>query len=985
MVSLLQPAFPSIVLVLTQTHRDQELRFTVHDSPDYYNLKVSVFNDDKKTELIGETWVDLKEVIVPGGGQSDIWHNLNCKGKYAGEARLELTYYDTRPKPEEPAAESLRSSSQPREESLSPSMNGPRHHTPVKRRPLPSNPSGNAASPAEQARPLPPAVGPRGYGTPPRQLSHPQTRSGGNTPSSGRRNVYNNNSQPQPLERRRPVLSEHPYPETPDDPFIQQPAPPDDHYQQYSNYEVSEPSRSDSSYSNHQAYVSDSFDGLPELPPMNSSRRPQSSRPSYGSSTTDHDSQYRSQYPPALPHSQSAPIVPAPHYYQDESLEHRQVLHHAQSDSYVHQPQPIRRGPPSPVYDVYSEPAQLEYHPQPVRPSEDYTPAHATPPYPISDEFLSRNDYGGPNQQWSQQPSMEDETEVPPPPPPIHRDSTPSSTQRQLQALPQDYQPDFAPAPLNVGAARESLSRTMTYPEPELDYQEYHQDDQYEPRQLDYGDRRYTEPVGGSPHQEQSVYRPRALSGDAMRRQSSQDESAASPVHGYSPAAAASPMSQRYHQEHRNSVSSYHNVHSPAAPSPLAQDSPLSVKSNGGGAHSQPHTPNIVVRYNQKQISPTKRSTPQRPFSMHHHSASEPYVTQASSYQTPPRPHPLAQEVPATAVPHEHYGTPQSAISQDQMSVMNSDPRQARQMDRSSATRRKSVSPQPPTSSEQRPSAVPFGPDSFDQFNPIGPIGARSTSSLLNHPGTPNIATSLDGSAPGSRRDSPYSSREDGKIIDFHGKEIDPSDRLPETSWAPEPEPKGRLKEKPARERERLTGARGPVEYGSNRASPGNRMSMLSGSASASPLTGGKSSTGPATPMDNSPTVSGPLVRNRLQKRPAASQRPQSMVMLPSSAHQQPFQNIPTPGPVSPGGFGAGGYGSGSPGAYGSGSPGGYGGARGSFDALAGPPPIPAKVPINDGFGNDDLRALSEEMQNIDIGAPSTRARVGKGRLLGFR
>src|ERR1700733_2801792 len=82
--------------------RDQELRYTVHDSPDYYQLKVSVFNDDKKTDLIGETWVDLKEVVIPGGGQNDLWHNLSCKGKYAGEIRIEITYYDTRPKQEKP-------------------------------------------------------------------------------------------------------------------------------------------------------------------------------------------------------------------------------------------------------------------------------------------------------------------------------------------------------------------------------------------------------------------------------------------------------------------------------------------------------------------------------------------------------------------------------------------------------------------------------------------------------------------------------------------------------------------------------------------------------------------------------------------------------------------------------------------------------------------------------------------------------------------
>jgi hypothetical protein len=262
----------------------------------------------------------------------------------------------------------------------------------------------------------------------------------------------------------------------------------------------------------------------------------------------------------------------------------------------------------------------------------------------------------------------------------------------------------------------------------------------------------------------------------------------------------------------------------------------------------------------------------------------------------------------------------------------------------------------------------------------------------MNHPGTPNPARSMDGSAPGSQRESPFTG-EAGKIVDFHGNVIDPSDRLPETSWAPEPEPKGKAKEKPARERERLTGARGHVEspYGSSRASPGGgRMSMLSGSASASPLTGGNSSTGPGTPMDNSPTVgtSGPLVRNRLQKRPTA-QRPQSMVMLPSSAHQQPFHNIPSPekgnsprpfGGGSPGGYTAGG----SPGGYG----GGYGGTRGSFGAATAgsAPPIPAKVPLGDGYGNDDLNALSEEMRSIDIGAPaSARGRIGRGRMLEFR
>ncbi|KAF4535435.1 C2 calcium-dependent membrane targeting protein [Lasiodiplodia theobromae] len=133
-----------------QTPRwDQELRFTVRDSPDYYQMKVSVFNDDKKTELIGETFIRLDEVIVPGGGQSDTWHGLLCKGKYAGEVRLELTYYDTRLPVERPVAEKRR------------------EHAPVKRRPLPTNPA--AESPIVAAEIPPPSKNTRVFHTPPYQ------------------------------------------------------------------------------------------------------------------------------------------------------------------------------------------------------------------------------------------------------------------------------------------------------------------------------------------------------------------------------------------------------------------------------------------------------------------------------------------------------------------------------------------------------------------------------------------------------------------------------------------------------------------------------------------------------------------------------------------------------------------------------------------------------------------------------------------------
>lgn len=116
-------------------------------------LKISIFTDDKRTDLIGEGWIDLKEIIIPGGGQNDVWQTLSCRGKYAGEIRLEITYYDTRPKPEKTAARSQQPAPVEQE---SGSM---RQRSPMKRRPLPSDPvTGEAPS----------APPPEHYQTPPR-------------------------------------------------------------------------------------------------------------------------------------------------------------------------------------------------------------------------------------------------------------------------------------------------------------------------------------------------------------------------------------------------------------------------------------------------------------------------------------------------------------------------------------------------------------------------------------------------------------------------------------------------------------------------------------------------------------------------------------------------------------------------------------------------------------------------------------------------
>lgn len=143
--------------------RDQELRFTVHDSPDYYQLKISVFNDDKKTELIGEAWIDLRDIIVTGGGQNDLWHQLTCRGKYAGDIRIEITFYDSRPKPDKPAVKAKPSVSSELNGAPRP---GPGKPAGPKRRPLPNDPLTGKAPPSQ------PALEPMAQ-TPPRPQPNP--------------------------------------------------------------------------------------------------------------------------------------------------------------------------------------------------------------------------------------------------------------------------------------------------------------------------------------------------------------------------------------------------------------------------------------------------------------------------------------------------------------------------------------------------------------------------------------------------------------------------------------------------------------------------------------------------------------------------------------------------------------------------------------------------------------------------------------------
>lgn len=123
-----------------------------------------MFNEDKRTDLIGECWVELESVLQRGGGQNDGWHDLNSKGRYAGQIRIELTFYDTRPKeqPQTVTADESAALDEDEAQGRSSRTVGPRQPQ-VKRRPLPST----------TVTPQPPSSQPRMNSAP---MSHPAAR-----------------------------------------------------------------------------------------------------------------------------------------------------------------------------------------------------------------------------------------------------------------------------------------------------------------------------------------------------------------------------------------------------------------------------------------------------------------------------------------------------------------------------------------------------------------------------------------------------------------------------------------------------------------------------------------------------------------------------------------------------------------------------------------------------------------------------------------
>ena len=812
-------------------HRDQELRFTVRESPDYYQLKVSVFNDDKKTELIGETWISLDSILVPGGGRNDIWHNLNCKGKYAGELRVELTYYDTRPrenraeeKGQTAPVDGMPGSGLGREVTA-----GPRQMKPTKRRPLPANPNVSLSQPQTPTQSLPGAPqryveGPDDYAfdSPPplrNQLQHSV-----HTPSPG------------PMFNQSYNTNQSPYEETLDlDPRNQYPSP-----EQFGQH-----GPGINAYGQQNSMV------LSQSPQNGNHDQPSPYQPSYELPSIPPSDRYvggKQRFVTADPRENIDPQL----------LNEPQRLNmmHSNSSPAVADRTAYPRSPVSKQNSYDNNPTEQS----PLRQSNGDA-------WPSADNGILHSDG--------------------PPPPPQHRHS---GSRSALQSQGRDFY-GSAPstAPLNTQHDR-----------------------------------------GGS------------FSNSPLSQVQSSTSSAVS-------AMSTSP-SNRQQYPHHGSISPMSSYHSPIH---RRSQSPIRESVRDREVYSDSMPPSLTPGYDPSIAADESERLirEQRMIGQQTAQGSMPRYQQAASVPIQqPRAQPIPRGFESINNRREHrehrYSAPippTAPVGRSQ--PVNGDPR---------TPMRKSVSPQPASGTMDRrhselPSQTPYGPDSFDVYNPtigsassVNDVGARYT--------TPEQAREA------TFQHEKQSKLGDGPIIGSDGRVIDPSDHLPSDTWAPEPE------QKPSR--------KGPEVTVRFRHSPQGAQPMPQNVRQ--PLREARPNVVPsptyAQSGENPPSLAS---RARLQKksRPGMAQPNSSPLMqtLNASPRTTISRTSASDYPLRENEI-VGSYGKSSP-IYGNRSPGSL------------PPPIPGKVPIGSGQEDWGMSALSEEMRRIDIGVggrnPPRRARYG--------
>ncbi|KAK3996656.1 hypothetical protein QBC44DRAFT_136118 [Cladorrhinum sp. PSN332] len=866
---------------------DQELRFTVHDSPDYYQLKLSVFNDDKKTELIGESWIDLRDIIVQGGGQSDEWHILQCRGKYAGEVRIEITYYDGRPKPERPAtrAKPQHQLQQPQHATLleseptSTNTTGPRAMP--KRRPLPSDPMISAKVPPPPGAHSPVPVQEQLEAPPPRAQQNPASSY---TPSQSPLQQFEfNNAPPQPPPSSRYHQQPPPDPYSRRDQNLEYETPPrraEPPVQQYRAPERSDKYAAhpdDRGYSSphHQQPAYDRFDSRPResfsapLPQSNGGFEEDRPPP-----PPVHRSRAGSN-PPLNSQYQGAPPTMRHNVLRNEA--HRQSAQAASPSAYPGRPT-YKASDSAPAVINGSQYSNMEQQPQP--------PRHYS------------YDAGYSQSHRHHQATVEDVPESP--------ESTNSAKRRSLGRAPRESQTQFeqydtpfeleyenanvSPAPLSIGGRRPSntgpapsrYSSSPVIPNnnpgpgvPRYSASPGMQDDgpppvppshfSTSPAMQDHSDLHREKSNGYVPSSVEAP--PRAPS----------DYSASSNYGRHSEPILSSYSSQPEQRAltYRNEFEESPSYSAPPPPIPASLVPGMSqelVRVGDGRRYTQ-----------QAQIEPASRGRtisdaprrydydePQGSYNAapptHGGRSPATYTTNGPSTSSvnvvirqrnySPNPPPVRDPSPNPPM-HSQYGSRRDPSPNPQYGGRR-DPSPNPRIHQQHTIRRKSVSPRPPSSDSRAISSVPFGPDSYDSLNPNVAAGAikDSTTSRPDY----NEAT--------------------GKIITHDGNEVDPSDHLPMETWAPEPEPKNNvLSTSPAAR----TGLSNPEPLTQS----GRRPLRITGAPRPSSYI-------EPDRVDSSPTPPSSSSRNRLQKK--APHRQSMSAVSPAVPPMMSGANGPGPG-----------------------------------------------------------------------------------------
>ncbi|KAK8114137.1 hypothetical protein PG999_006206 [Apiospora kogelbergensis] len=938
---------------------DQELRFNVHDSPDYYQLKLSVFNDDKRTDLIGETWLDLRDIILPGGGQNDQWQTLNCKGKYAGEIRIEVTYYDSRPKPEKPAAK-------PKPVAAAPEQEG----TPGT--PGPSGPSGPRTAAIPDHAQTPPRVQPNPpgasfipkqsplqaleYNTPPPlpRASHSDHYSPG--PDLGYGASSSHRPSPQghrPLEsaeKATPYEDNHRHHSDPyAQPFELEPRALVTHSQQA--FEAAAPVH----HQLQRQAVQD--DDRPPPPPVHRTRN------NSGSAEMVHRGSFDMQ-------QQKATLAMTMRHDVLRSEAHRHSLP-AQTSSYPGRPtyRPYESAPDVPK-EAYSESAQVtpprhhshdpayDSHPRSLQPTVEDVPESWTPPNARSrhnsqlEQFddLSYNQVSSPaplnlsgrasaasGQYHSPSPGQGLTQQQMASPGPAH-DQYQSTSPGQVQGQHPNNDYSISTSPIvprdNRGPTGHSYSSSYgadsyTGQDPYASHGEMELT-RYQgpgstyalppvPATLVPGfDPLMARDMTTRPLEERSQERrytqtqPLPISTPTRGRQHSE------PLHNYGMQVSPAGYAPSHSMTYSGSPGAYAGATTslpalPALPAPPAPSAP---------ANYRPHSPN-PSSYRAHSPNPSNyRGHSPNPSSYRGHSPNP------SGYRAhSPNPSSYRAHSPNPSSYRAHSPNPSNYRAHSPNPSPNH------------TIKRKSVSPAPPQE-HRRLSGVPFGPDSYDELNP---------SVTANDPS----------------KSSEYTNAY-GKIVTPDGREVDPSDHLPMDTWAPEPEPK---QAKSDSEASRPTpGGAQPMPSSGRRAL---RVTVRPNSMAVVPSGYHAQEVQPSPPPSTG--------RNRLQKkayRVSAAPAPVSSgssPLGPASSYQR--NSTPPRALVRASTFD-----------YENQSPSFDASTamvhRSSFQSMG--PPIPAKIPIMSGgmgpatgMGGYNDMALMEEMSRIDIGTGRARRHGG--------